>query len=431
MRPTIRVFLASALLCLSLPALSQAIDTKIYFTGAAPYSDADLTTVLGLHSGQLFNDNEVQAASQRLVDTGLFDSVAMTGTGAGRTRQVRFTIKPTPDSQLLPASFDNLVWFTPDEIDKALRVRVPLYRGLLPDSGNLADSVQAVLTAMLKEKGITATLTHATVEPTTDHPIRCINFSIDQPAVLLTHFQLAGATGLSKQQEIDMYRIMSAAGNRPYTEGLASNIIEDRILAGPRELGFIHAKINDLQRTVQPSTQGYAVSLTGTLSLGDVYHLAAATWTPTPVYSAGDFTRDSALHPGDLATLKALHQTEAFILAAYSKLGYMDAYLAVTPTLDANAHTVAYALKAVPGSQYRIKSVTVTGLSPDARQQFDSAWAMKPGDLYSEPYVQHFLNANTALLKLNDYAGTYQASADPNTHLVDLSITFVSKTRPR
>lgn len=109
----------------------------------------------------------------------------------------------------------------------------------------------------------------------------------------------------------------------------------------------------------------------------------------------------------------------------------MDAYLAVTPTLDTTAHTVSYALHAVPGSQYHLKSVTVTGLAPDARQQFDSAWTMKPGDLYNEPYIQHFLNANTALLKLNNYAGSYQASADPNTHLVDLSITFVFKTQQR
>jgi outer membrane protein assembly factor BamA len=256
MRPAIRALLASALLCLSLPSFTQAISTKIYFTGAAPYSDADLTSVVGLQSGQLFNDNEVQAGSQRLVDTGLFDSVAMTGTGKGPTRQVRFTIKPTPDDKLLPASFANFVWFTPAELDHALRAHVPLYHGLLPDSGNFADSVQAALVAMLKDKSINATVSHTVVEPTTQHPVRVVNFSIDDPVILLTQFKFEGIKGITKEQEMDMYRVMSAAANRPYVEGLAYNTVDDRILAGPRDLGFITAKIDDLQSTVQPSPHG-------------------------------------------------------------------------------------------------------------------------------------------------------------------------------
>jgi hypothetical protein len=52
---------------------------------------------------------------------------------------------------------------------------------------------------------------------------------------------------------------------------------------------------------------------------------------------------------------------------------------------------------------------------------------LQPSDLYSEPYIQHFINNNNLFLKLHSYAGSYQVSADPNTHLVDLIVTFVSK----
>ena len=50
---------------------------------------------------------------------------------------------------------------------------------------------------------------------------------------------------------------------------------------------------------------------------------------------------------------------------------------------------------------------------------------MKPGDIYNEHYVQTFINKNTALQHLATYSAGFQASADPQTHLVDLTITFI------
>ena len=430
MRPAIRVLLASALLCLSLPSFTQAISTKIYFTGAAPYSDADLTSVVGLQSGQLFNDNEVQAGSQRLVDTGLFDSVAMTGTGKGPTRQVRFTIKPTPDDKLLPASFANFVWFTPAELDHALRTHVPLYHGLLPDSGNFADSVQSALVAMLKEKGINATVSHATVEPTTQHPIRVVNFSVDDPRIAIAALNVNVVTQDSAAL-VATHPNLRPGANPLYDEGSSGFTIDELLLAPAHNAGYVAAKLDDMQRAWTDTATVHGVTVTAKLTPGDLYKFGPSTWTPTPIYSATDFTRDTLLHPGDVASQKLLLTTEGKVLTAYRAQGYMDAYLHVTPALDTTAHTVAYDLTAVPGEQYHLKTITVVGLTPDARQQFDSGWRMQPGDLYNEPYIQHFLNNNTALLKLNNYAGSYQASADPNTHLVDLIITFVSKANWR
>ncbi len=50
---------------------------------------------------------------------------------------------------------------------------------------------------------------------------------------------------------------------------------------------------------------------------------------------------------------------------------------------------------------------------------------MKPGELYNPEYVAGFLKANTALQALAGYSAGFKAYADPNTHLVDLVITFI------
>ena len=73
---------------------------------------------------------------------------------------------------------------------------------------------------------------------------------------------------------------------------------------------------------------------------------------------------------------------------------------------------------------YRLHSVTVQGLSPQARAEFDQAWSMKIGDPYDAEYVRGFVAKNTALRALSRYAGDFEAAADPATHQVDLTVGF-------
>jgi outer membrane protein insertion porin family len=49
---------------------------------------------------------------------------------------------------------------------------------------------------------------------------------------------------------------------------------------------------------------------------------------------------------------------------------------------------------------------------------------MKPGDFYDVNYMTEFLKQNSALQTLRGYSATYKAISDPDTHLVDLTVTF-------
>jgi outer membrane protein insertion porin family len=50
---------------------------------------------------------------------------------------------------------------------------------------------------------------------------------------------------------------------------------------------------------------------------------------------------------------------------------------------------------------------------------------MTAGALYNPEYVSNFLKNNTALQALEGYRAGFKAYADPNTHTVDLVLTFV------
>jgi len=102
----------------------------------------------------------------------------------------------------------------------------------------------------------------------------------------------------------------------------------------------------------------------------------------------------------------------------------MDVIINSSPTFDTAAHTVAYTVTVTPGQQYRVHQVTAKGLDPAAQADFDRGYLMKEGALYNPEYLTKFLTNNTALRALNTYSASFKAYADPNTHTVDVVLTF-------
>ena len=114
---------------------------------------------------------------------------------------------------------------------------------------------------------------------------------------------------------------------------------------------------------------------------------------------------------------------------AFKHNGYL--FVAVDPhaTLDAATHTVTYSYLATPGDQYHMGNLSVVGLPPQQMADFQSAWKIKPGDVYDTTYTSTFLRQNTALRSLSGYAGKFQFKADTNTHVVDVTIVFMQAGR--
>jgi hypothetical protein len=406
-----RLFRALAVLCFLSPlsAAAQYSIDKVVFENPAPYTDAELLTTSGFAPGQLLSHDSLTNGGQHLLDTDLFSDVQVSLSGQGKARTVHVALKPTPLADLLPVGFENLVWFTPEELTQGLRARVPLYRGVAAEAGNFQDAIQSALLYMLKEKGVDAKLSRDVPGPTVQHPQRVVEFHVDQPAVRLVdvHLSLSAPTGLAAKITPGLQKAVNTAVHSPFNEGLSGVTLADLLLTPARDAGFATARI---------------VS-------GDIYTLSAIAWEPTALYSAADFAKDNTLHTGDIAGLTALNANEAKITTAYLAHGYMDVAVLATPTLDESAHTVAYTLKVIPGEVYHLNSVTPLNLSTEAQKEFDRGWLMKKGDIFNQTYVNEFLHYNTALQHLARYSATFQTSTDPATHLVDLTITFIPGPR--
>ena len=419
-----RYLIAPVLLCLiSVSAPCQQYTVKnLVFDGKTPYSQAALEAASGLKPGDSITKADLQAASQRLVDTGAFDDLSSSLDGPVKSISVIFKIKGVDSSRLLTATFDNFVWFQPEELPAEVQKLVPLFNGTVPEAGNQTDAIIAALQKLLGEKGVKATVTFEPIAPSPSQPLRLAEFRVTSPEVRFHSLVLDGVTSLFSEQ---LNKLTSAAIGRPFIEGLVPFSLNHAVLAVYRNAGYQASKVTSLTRKIAAATgPNVNVDVTAMIEPGDVYHLSRLDWPGSPVMSSEGFAADANLHPGDIASQKALLASLGKLEAAYRNKGYIDVVVTATPNLDNTSHQVAFTIAAIAGEQYKLHQVTPVGLSAAQQKDFTSAWKMHPGDIFDEGYASSFLKNNSAIASFNGYSAKFNTVADPDAHTVDLVMTF-------
>jgi outer membrane protein assembly factor BamA len=420
--------LSSSLVCFV--ALAQGPNSltytagKVVFKNAGDFSQAEMEAVSGIHGGSSFKAAQLNDAAQKLSDTGYFESVGAAMEGMQNKVTVTFDMKPFDHAKMLPVGSENFVWLSQDEIAKDVAAKLPLYNGTVMEATAQVDSISDALTAMLKDKGISARVVHETVEPTLEHPARVEEFRIASPRIVVTNVHLSGV-----QKDLVPYlqKAVNETARTEYNEGRAGVQTVDRVLGPLRDAGYSAATLTGMSLAPTAGENGVVgVVVSGTLSAGDVYHVGKLEFAGTELVSADAFAKSATLHSGDVDSHKEMLTTLAPLDTAYRSKGYMDVVVLATPTLHAADHTADYVVTVVPGDVYRVHEIRTVGLEGDAKAQADYArgFLMKSGDVYNPEYIKGFLKNNTALQALNGYSAGWKAAANPETKTVDLAITF-------
>lgn len=421
----LRSFVAPAVFCLfPLSVFAQQYTVRnIVFKGTTPYSQAALEAATGLKPGDTISKTDLQAATQRLVDTGAFDQMESSLDGPVKGITVIFKIRAVDTSRVLTASFDNVVWFEPEELPKEIQKLVPLFNGTVPEAGNQQEAVAAALKKLLNDKGVDAKITFEPLAPSPSQPLRLAEFHVTQPDV---RFHTLTLNGVAPPFSERLNRLTTAAPGKSYIEGLVPFSVQTAVLGVYKNAGYQASKLTSFTRKIAASSGTHVdVDVSATVEPGDLYHLSKLEWAGSAMMSAEGFAADANLHPGDVASQKALLESLGKLEAAYRNKGYIDVVVTAAPKLDTVQHQVAFAIEAIPGEQYKLRQVIPENLSAAQKADFDKAWTMHPGDIFDEGYAISFLKNNSALQSFNGYSAKFKTAADPDAHTVDLTMTFV------
>jgi outer membrane protein assembly factor BamA len=442
--------LAPCLLCLCLlepGALAQkkvpsnkatAVETTklvaLKVAGTERYSDKEILAASGLQIGQPAADGDFKEAAQRLGDSGLFSGVVYSFTSSGDTVKLELQLADTDKGKLVPAQFDNFVWFTDNELRAALQRRVPLFKQLVPLSGNLMDRVSEALQAILSEKGLPGRVDYVREgQDESGGPLVGVAYRVEEVSIRIHDFEFPGAS--PEQTTLLKAAVHRAIGGK-YERSAVAAVAKFDLLPVYLQRGFLQAAFGPSDARVVTQSPSVAddqgpselhseleVDAIVPVVTGKVYLTSGVDWKGNTAITTSTLAPLVQLPTGVPADAVRLPTDLEKVEKLYRSRGYMAIQIKPNPEFDEKRSTVHYDLDVVEGDLYRMGELEIIGLDTQAKARMVEAWALRQGQPYNAEYSMKFLGDNRQLIP-RGVQGTIQETPDAKDKTVDVEIRF-------
>ena len=386
------VSLSLLLLLAALPLRAQTSDgaiaslREVRVDGQKRMSDAQIAALTGLVVGSQVGRSDLQAAADKLVQTGLFAKVSYnfeTRTGVVVTYHVE-------ESKRIPAYFDNIPWFADSELADAIRKKIPFFDGTLPESGGTVDQAADAVKELIASHGLQVTLEHEVIaNPTGEGTVQM--FKVEGPALRIEQLEFSDASLLtSKAVQQHLEEIVG----KPYSRMTIDLFLTEAIRPVYLSKGCLHPKLGppEIRLTGKPEQKlPEQVPVFVPIDPGPVYHWKGVHWVGNVTVSEFTLNGVVGLKPGDIADGMQIEAGWDRVREELGHHGYLDAKVDPVPSFDESAHTVSYSVSIHEGPQYRFGKMVLTGLSPGAEKKLHAAWPIPAGEVFDKAKYEEVL----------------------------------------
>lgn len=399
---------------------SKAVTTfklqKVRFMGSSRYAPEQLLAASGLKIGADTAAPTFQEAATQLSRSGAFSEVKYSFNGMEAEYQL------TDSNNFVPCVFENLVWISDQELSAALRQRIALFTGQVPLNGDLATGVTKEIEAILREKGVAASVS---VLPagSLNGPISSMAFSATTPRVEIAEIQFTGA---SANQTEALRKATAPLIGTEYRQTMVQDFASNSIRPIYLNQGYLHVVLGKGQATPISTLPELAnVRITVPIEEGSVYRLAALNWPGSDILPAPAAPKLYLLKPGEVLNQDLLKKSLSNVGSAYFAKGFLKASIKANPAFDETAHTVTYDIVVVPGELYHLRNVEFKNLSDAQLQKVKEVWKLKAGDAYDPTYPPNFLVTNRNSLRILDgWSAIWTQKIYDDEKVVDVVMTF-------
>jgi outer membrane protein insertion porin family len=412
------VFLLSGAMLVSSAVAQKSVPEKITFSGTT-IPQRDLLAVTGLKPSVAVAQSDVQAAAQKLADTGMFSSVQFSFDGVDLDYQLK------PADGMEPVSYANFPWWDEKTLTAAVAAKVPLFHGEVPPESAMQQHVAAALTALLAEKGVTATVTGVPKKALGGGKGDGIEYHIDAPPVEVGSVHLSDVSAAWAEPVLAIQKAEVGQDFDPATEATLATA-----------LGTIYHRQGYLQVALTRYAHGEPQLVDGEVMVpvsavvveGPQYRVREMEFAGDSVMTPEQFAKLAQLHMSDIANEELLHATLAEMAQAYKSHGYLHAKVDATPKLDSATRTVDYVFSVAPGPVFTMGTLGLVNASDVQRAEVMKVWPLREGDVYNAVLAEQFLvKYRNQLPSLEGWSASVKGFEHEDSHVVDLVVTF----RPR
>jgi outer membrane protein assembly factor BamA len=361
---------------------------KVEVVGLQQLKPEDVIAASGLQVGEIVDVDALDAAAEKLLASGLVTKLAYKLRERNGEATVTFDVVEATKRGNLPVVFDNFVWFTPEEINAAIRKEVPNYDGTAPESSAVIENIRHALAELLLARKIQAEIEYlpaTTASGTQAHHV----FTAKGVVMPICAVSYPGASGVSEKELID--NSQSVTGE-DYSHESVVGFADVALRRVYHERGFLRVKFGEPSARVSKGegcgANGVAVAVP--VEEGLQYNWGGATWENVVAVAPTDLDAALALKPGEVANElkieRALHEVER----AYTRKGYLAVAFHPTPQFDDATRRVSYRFDVREGPQYRMGTLEVVGLPAADAERLKAKWKLRAGEVYDATYAEAF-----------------------------------------
>lgn len=393
--------------------------TSIKVTGSELHSEKEIIAASGLKLNSQVSQQDLENASNRLGESGAFSSVEYRY-APNTANQVTAQFQVMDSAPWLPVMFENLVWFSREQILEQLHSRIPLFKGNLPQTGGLSEQVRADLQQMLSSRGLQAKVVTELRSPI-GKPVEAVVFRAVGTKVTIAEVNWQGV------QKLDPAVLSSAVKpligsdyKQSYVRGFISGTLRPRYL----ERGFLKATLAEHQVEVKSTTPAETqVVVTVPVEEGSTYKFRAVEWSGNSLVSADQLNTLVQLKPGDTANPILLDKQLVDLRRFYGRRGRMAMQLKVQPRLNEDS-TADFVVNIDEGDVYRMGEVDIRGLDPQMTHELLALWKLPRGATYDDIYPDEFAYRVIKLLERQRLQYHKQEMIDDQAKRVDVALEF-------
>ncbi len=359
---------------------------KIEVTGLERLTTEQVIAESGLQIGQTVNPDMLDAAANRLMETGQFKKLSYRFSAKSGQGVATFVVEEMKSS--VPVVFDNFVWFANEELLAAIRKYLPAFDGTAPEAGNATATITKALAELLHERKITGTVVYTPSASLSGQSPAHV-FSVKDANLRVCTLKYPGASAVP---ETLLVQNSSGLFNNEYSRAYAIDYALSNLIPLFHERGYLRANFRAPEVKLEKRADcENGVALTLPVEEGSAYVWSRAEWTGNAGLTPQELDAALGMKPREIANGVKIDKGIEAVRKAYSRRGYLAPNVVGTPEFDDGERSVSYRFNVTEGAQYRMGELIIEGLSEKDTNNLRTRWRLMPREVYDALYVDEFL----------------------------------------
>ena len=422
-------------------ASTRLISFKV--TGSSRYTDKEILAASGLQLGRPASEGDFKEAVQRLGEFGVFSDAAYSYSTSDAGTKLEMQLADVEASKMVPAHFENFVWFSDAQLLAEVRKIVPLFKGLLPLTGTLPDRVSEALRALLSQNQLPGHVDFLRSTEPNSSSLTEIVYRVEAVSIRIESIEFPGASA-------EYTALLESASHNLIGEEYGRSAFEAAakfdLLPVYFQRGYLKAQFGESSaRVIRPPSED-AKSADDRRNddhrideheMTEVRVVAILPVNPGSVYlSSGiDVKGNSAiktdeivgllhLNAGQPANSVRLERDSESIVKLYRSRGYITTTLKALPVFDDSNQTVHYTLEILEGGLYAMGDLEVQGLDNQNKARAQAAWKLAEGQPYNAEYKIQFVKDLQRFIPSAEWDIKIEETPDARDKTVDVTLRF-------